>query len=318
LAAAATAVVIISTLVVVNIAQSRTSETRPQELPNPVVEQPADPVSSEYPLVSEFCQGAGAAVFDCPPNIEVIFSSLTLPKDPPNTATCTPLGRGVYDGCILGNPDATSSIALIGDSHARALWAGFDYLGKNSDAKVYLFLRNGCAYGLSDNPQCTARNEMVRDRLIAGEFEFALLAQTVQWRVGRTEQYLLDKYGVPYGELVDAKVPFAVLKDNPRLFEEDRDCLRFKTRRAYECSITRDNAFRYRDYAFDVATKLGVPTIDFSDIYCGVETCPLAMGGVRVYRDLGHITTVFGESLGPFLFNDLTELGFLPVSGKAE
>jgi hypothetical protein len=157
---------------------------------------------------------------------------------------------------------------------------------------------------------------MVRDRLIAGEFEFAVLAQTVPSRPGLDEQFLLDKYGVLYSELVDAKVPFVVLKDNPRLRDKELECLRFKTRNAYECSITREKAFRYRDYAFDVATKLGVPTIDFSDIYCGTETCPLAMGGVRVYRDLGHITTVFGESLGPFLFNDLTQLGFLPISGE--
>jgi hypothetical protein len=78
--------------------------------------------------------------------------------------------------------------------------------------------------------------------------------------------------------------------------------------------VSRDRGFVYRDFAFEAATELGVPTIDFTDIYCGETECPVSIGGVRVYRDRGHITTVFGKSLVPFLENDLTELGFLPFS----
>jgi hypothetical protein len=76
----------------------------------------------------------------------------------------------------------------------------------------------------------------------------------------------------------------------------------------------RPKGLAIRDYAFDVATDLGVPTIDFTEIYCDGSTCPLAIGGVRVYRDYRHITTVFGKTLGPFLYNNLVDIGFVPLN----
>lgn len=316
LAATTTAGLILCTLLLVNSAESRNSAVKPDPLPSPIAIGDVNSINAEYPSVSPFCQGAGAAVFDCPTSIDVRFGELTLSKNPPHTSTCTPVEEGVYDDCRLGNVSSPASIALIGDSHAKALWAGFDYLGQHIDATVHLILRPGCAYGLSPKKACTERNAVVRERILAGEFDFVVFAQSVPSRERLGESVFLKKFGVPYRELREAQVPFVVVKDNPRLGDDELDCLRYKPRNADECSISRTKAFRHRDFAYDVATSLRIPTIDFSDIYCGPQNCPLAIGGVSVYRDLGHITTVFGQSLGPFLYNELTRLGLLPISTK--
>ena len=318
LAAAVTAGLIASTFVVVNAAEKQLSGPQQIQLPDPIENSGSNPVDNDYPFVSPYCHGAGAAVFDCPPTTEVQFGALSLPKNPPTTETCVPVSEEIFDDCRMGDLSSRKSIALVGDSHAKALWAGFDYLGQNINATVHVIIRPGCAYGISTKPACNERNAVVRDRIRAGEFDFVVFAQTVPY-AGRIEpSVFLEKFDAPYRELVDAKVPFVVLKDNPRLGSEELDCLRFKPRNADECSIDRDKAFRFRDYAFEVAQSLNVPTIDFSEIYCEPQRCPLAIGGVRVFRDLGHITPVFGQSLGPFLVNDLTRLGFLPLSVEPE
>jgi hypothetical protein len=68
------------------------------------------------------------------------------------------------------------------------------------------------------------------------------------------------------------------------------------------------------DFAFEVAVEGGHNTIDFSEIYCDDTLCPLVLGGVRVYRDYRHITTIFGKTLAPFLYNELTTLGLISAN----
>jgi hypothetical protein len=41
------------------------------------------------------------------------------------------------------------------------------------------------------------------------------------------------------------------------------------------------------------------------------DTCPAAIGGVGVYRDEHHPSTVFAATLAPFIWSDLRQLGFL-------
>jgi hypothetical protein len=41
--------------------------------------------------------------------------------------------------------------------------------------------------------------------------------------------------------------------------------------------------------------------IDFTDHYCGPTRCHQVVGNVLVYRDRGHITDTFAQTLEPYL-----------------
>lgn len=282
-------------------------------IPN-VDETTIDTPSADYPFVSAFCFGAGAAVFDCPEETTVAFDGETLPSSPIDTPTCSQSQTRSYDHCVLGDVASTRSIALVGDSHAKALWVAGDTLGKRAGAAVHVFFRNGCAYSINRSPACSDFTDLVSERIFSREFDVVIFAQA---RIRKEGLITIAKSGAffdAYRALLAEEIPFVVLKDNPRLETVNIDCLKREFRDPKGCALSRDRGFIYRDYAFEAASELGVPTIDFTDIYCEETVCPLAIGGVRVYRDRGHITTVFGKSLVPFLENDLTELGFLPFS----
>ena len=44
-----------------------------------------------------------------------------------------------------------------------------------------------------------------------------------------------------------------------------------------------------------------VMAIDLSDFYCTESVCPMAIGGVLVYRDAGHVNDEYTRTLAPYI-----------------
>ena len=58
------------------------------------------------------------------------------------------------------------------------------------------------------------------------------------------------------------------------------------------------------DPGVTAAQQLGAPrfeVIDLTDFFCDPDRCLPVIGGALVYKDISHMTTVFGTSLGPYL-----------------
>ena len=315
ISAALTAILILGTVFATDGATKSSTALNADNILPPVSAPLPENASPEYPLVSPFCDGAGAAVFDCPPSTEVIFGSRFLPSNPPESPTCTQLENENFFDCVLGDPDAATSVAVIGDSHAKALWVAWDDLGKRHGIAIHSFFRAGCPYSDGRQQECGERNSAVRERLFAGEFDFAILVQSVDQRRRQPDAREQTEFESTYRNLEANGVSFVVLKDNPGIGEDEKDCFSRNFRDPSECAVKRAKGFSVPDFAFDVAKKLGYNTIDLSGIYCDATRCPLVLGGVRVYRDYRHITTIFGKTLGPFLHNELSELGLIPNVG---
>lgn len=277
-------------------------------LPSTTVPTP-EIANSDYPTVQPFCDGAGAAVFECAPSTSVIFDARSLPFFPPASPTCDPLDNGNFFDCVLGDVNSSESIAVVGDSHAKALWVAWDDLGKRGGLAVHVFFRDGCPFTEGKHKECGERNRAVHDRLVAGEFDFAIFAQAVDHRRRTPDAEERANFESIYRELAAREVRFVVVKDNPGIGEDQKNCLSYHRRDASRCAMPREEGFAFPDIAFDVARGLELDTIDFSAIYCDDSTCPLVIGGVRVYRDYRHITTIFGKTLGPFLFDELNAFG---------
>jgi peptidoglycan/LPS O-acetylase OafA/YrhL len=278
-------------------------------IPTPSVPS-TDIVTPTHPPVQPFCDGAGAAVFECPPSTEVLFDTFSLPSFPPETPTCVPLINENYFDCILGDVNAPNAVVVVGDSHAKALWVAWDDVGKRLGVAVHAFFLNACPFVVGRGGLCTKRNDIVRNRLLAGEFAFAILVQSVDHPRRIPDPTERADFEATYSDLASHGVRFVVVKDNPGVGENERNCVNYNRDDASGCVMSRGKGFEFDDYAFDVAQELGLDTIDFSEIYCDHSTCPLVIGGVSVYRDSRHITAIFGKTLGPFLFDELATLGF--------
>lgn len=275
----------------------------------------AVPTDPRFPKVKPFCFGAGAAIYLCPPEPKIIFDKKEYPSEPPASYFCDPsTGGGKMESCIIGAEESTKSIAVVGSSHARGLWAAYDIVGERENVAVHLFFLNDCHYMVTVEPECLARNLRVRPRLLAGEFDLVIFAQAVDRNENGIEIVSANNYRTYFIELRNARVPYTVIKDSPRLTNAQLACFKKnKKKKPLLCTIDRTLGFRYEDFAVSAATALGAPVLDFSDLYCDATTCPLVRGGMQIYEDLAHPIPGFTRTFAPFMWSEMRRLGLLPI-----
>jgi hypothetical protein len=87
--------------------------------------------------------------------------------------------------------------------------------------------------------------------------------------------------------------------DNPVWETDPNKCLR--TRDVAECDAPRGEVLVADDPLRDAASGLDdVTLLDFTDVFCGAETCAPVVGGANVYRDQDHLTVTFADTLAPW------------------
>lgn len=272
--------------------------------------------SPEYPYVVPHCRGAGAAVFHCDPSTQVLIDPNSIPEDPPASTHCVYAATSdsfdmATTTCTLGDLAGARSIAWIGDSHARAMWKAADDLGVHAHASVSIFVHGGCALSRFAGNGCRVQNQLVRDAIYSRDFDLVVLVQRSAEYPTTPDVPVLDDFLTEYRELVANGVPVVVVRDNPLLTTKQRGCIQLNFTDPSSCEVKRAGAFHTHDFAADAAEKVGIPVIDLSDIYCGPETCHTSLGGIMIYRDQHHLSPVFAETLAPFLWSTIRELGFL-------
>lgn len=262
--------------------------------------------ADKFPYTAPYCDGAGAAVFNCPNNSVLEFDASAYPHVPPASSTCRQEEQRMVNDCILGDISATRSIALIGDSHARAMWASLDLIGKRAGYAVHEFLAPSCSYRVSANDWCNKRNRNVRLRINSGEFDLVILAQASK-PVSADGQNLLpsvNPYGELFGELKSNGINVAVVKDNPRRGGELLSCINFTPRDLGSCT----SPLRPRvDIATQTAIDLGFPIIDLDDAYCPDDLCAAVQGGMFVWQDNSHIWPFYHLTAAPLVWSQLME-----------
>ena len=105
-----------------------------------------------------------------------------------------------------------------------------------------------------------------------------------------------------------------VLRDTPRALPRGgtlecvEDAMRSRRDAGRVCALPRSRALR-PDPA-EVAARSEAPrvrTVDLTRYFCDARRCFAVVGGALVHRDVSHITTAFGTTLGPYLLRALSE-----------
>lgn len=65
--------------------------------------------------------------------------------------------------CVLGNKDATQTIAILGDSHANQWINAFNQIGIRNNIRVILLSSGECSWKPLDHPECVDRTKFLRD-----------------------------------------------------------------------------------------------------------------------------------------------------------
>ena len=125
-------------------------------------------------------------------------------------------------------------------------------------------------------------------------------------KAGKSEEEISRALGDPAraeGDLLDEE-------GNKR---EPFDCMAVRDD-PVSCGVQRSLSLSPEDPGVEILGDLpGVSLLDYSDLHCGPDDCPVVVGNVLVYRDAHHFTKTFVLTMKPFIERDLGEaLGWFP------
>jgi hypothetical protein len=288
------------------------------------------------------CFGGAARAADHPPcDPRLAFAAQPAPADAPlvPNVPCTPVEQQDLVGvCAFGvAPEhAAATVALVGDSHA-AHWRGaLEEVAQARGWRALSITRDGCPLSLAvRNTTEPARSlclrwtrELVQWLALHPEIgtvftgELASRRSVIPPPGEREMSAAIGGYVAAWAAIPPSVTRIVVIRDSPRGSSRTLPCvaavLAAGGRTAGACSLRR-HRFLFPDPAARAARRLRssrVQAIDLTRFFCGPRRCYPVVGGVLVYRDVSHLTSLFARTLGPYLLRRLEAAGPDPARGR--
>jgi hypothetical protein len=95
------------------------------------------------------------------------------------------------------------------------------------------------------------------------------------------------------------------MKDTPFISQDAWDCVVANADNMSKCDVPLSQIEATFDNSAAAAAEAGLGIIDFTQLFCRDEMCPMSIGGIRVYRDSNHMSGTFSFLLSPYLAREL-------------
>jgi peptidoglycan/LPS O-acetylase OafA/YrhL len=268
---------------------------------------------------------------------EVVVPSPALARETRRTCHAverTEVGVVCAFGIRHSRPQATA--VLVGDSHAMHLQQAVEVVAARHRWHALLQARQDCAFSLAvaqldepDRTRCARRNREVvawfgrhpKARVVIAA---ALTSATrdVPTRPGQSQfEARVAGFARAWSALPATVERILVVRDTPRVRAETLDCVETAMDRdrpaGPACAVPRSEAL-HADPEATAARRSKDPRVrlvDVNDALCDARRCYPVVGGVLAYKDPGHLTPLFSQTLGPILDDVVSPLvaGLRPV-----
>jgi hypothetical protein len=231
--------------------------------------------------------------------------------------------------CVYGDPAGSTTVALVGDSHAAHWFPALELLARQRGWRLIPFTKFSCVFVdmrvwsprmRREYTECEAWRERVVDRLVALRPDLVIVAVDQELPVVLKSDDDPVLQGAATARLLE-RVPgdVAIIVDTPRSDHDVPACLARYPDAIERCTTTRSAAFgpRYRIREAEAARLSGATLVDLSDVVCPTDPCPPVIGSMLVYRDHHHLTATFARSLADQLGAALPVVGDGPRRGHA-
>jgi peptidoglycan/LPS O-acetylase OafA/YrhL len=219
--------------------------------------------------------------------------------------------------CVFGNTQGTYVVALIGDSHASALFPAVNAVAKAQGWKLEVYLKIDCPFidmRISDlnlkreYTECATWNNNVVARLNAHPPNLAIVTMMREINNVLSADGYISVQGAAMGremQKIPSSTQVVMIQDIPSpWYYEVPTCLSQHLSDYRQCAYTRANGFgRSMGKREVIAAKAaGASLINLTDAICpGTGACPAVLNGMITFRDQHHLTAVFSASLAPAL-----------------
>lgn len=247
------------------------------------------------------------------------------------TVACRPVRAKLGPICAFGvsGTRASRHIALIGDSHAMNWRGALDVVARDRRWHGSSIALPGCMFSTAAEALPESRREPCmrwargvrawfgRHPEVSTVFVSQNAAMPIEVATGRRYSDIMrDGYAQTWKALPPTVTKIIVLRDAPVPGAGTLLCLRRvltagTQRPGPACATARAVALKW-DPA--VAAVIGLHArryrfVDMTPFFCGRRDCRPVIGGVRVYSDeLGHFTTAFARTLGPYVLRDVRRM----------
>lgn len=257
-------------------------------------------------VLDESCAGAdfGDTILPAPG-----FAGIDRPENPDCFVQLTD-SRPV--SCTFGSDDpGAPRVALIGDSHAYQLLSTFQRMADENGWQLVTWFKGACPWNTTPlstpgafGAACTEWRDRVQNAIDDADLDAvftAAIATTPYSSSGYDSSYdaAVAGYRDAWSTVTDRGIPVVTVVDNPVWETDPNKCLR--TRDASECDGARSDVLVEDDPLRAAASGVdSVTLLDFTDVFCGAETCAPVVGGANIYRDQDHLTVTFADTLAPW------------------
>ena len=200
--------------------------------------------------------------------------------------------------CEYGDPSSSKIVVLVGGSHTAQLHTLFDTLGADYGFKLLTITKAACSFGYLDhlNDSCRQWNQKVLQTIKDLEPDYIITNSTRAERSPNSSE--LESVPVAYletwQELQSTGAEIIGIRDNPWFFERAAVCLWNNPSSASKCGRSRREIFAPSNPADSISNTLATFTsVDFSDLYCSEDLCPVFRDGIIMYRDKHHFTASY-------------------------
>ncbi len=226
--------------------------------------------------------------------------------------------------CEFGDTRSSTTLVLLGDSHAEHWLGGLDRVGRERGWKIIAMVKGGCP--VADMPElvhtrlkryyheCTRYREAMLQRIIAMRPDAVILSSwdhymptdgsVSDWQV--TPTAWRNGLRRTYERLTNAGLPTVSIRGTPRTWFDVPGCLSRRAARvpfAQSCDYERRIAMSAVAIAAqdDAAKGLPIRFVDMNDQICATPRCSVVKNGTVVFTDDNHLTASFTRSLAPTL-----------------
>ena len=200
--------------------------------------------------------------------------------------------------CEYGDPSSSKIVVLVGGSHTAQLHTLFDTLGADYGFKLLTITKAACSFGYLDhlNDSCRQWNQKVLQTIKDLEPDYIITNSTRAERSPNSSEFesVPVAYLETWQELQSTGAEIIGIRDNPWFFERAAVCLWNNPSSASKCGRSRREIFAPSNPADSISNTLATFTsVDFSDLYCSEDLCPVFRDGIIMYRDKHHFTASY-------------------------
>ncbi|MDY6051732.1 MAG: acyltransferase family protein [Rothia sp. (in: high G+C Gram-positive bacteria)] len=204
---------------------------------------------------------------------------------------------------VAYSPEPSRTIVAWGNSHMQMWMTAMRPLAESQGWTVIALTRPGCFLGETDNAAYASGSDCDTWAADSSAFIQELAPSTVLLQATKSQPNVPDALLIDaqahIGELTGAGIQVLGLRDTPRMETKHKDCID-AFGGADECTMSPGQDVTINPLSPLEQSYPGFAALNFSDLICPENSCPVAIGNIYTYFDYDHITATYIETLGPY------------------